>query len=558
MVLTGCQSEGLPITGSLRMVGQSMKPVARQYYDGHCLSNLLLPVQFSGALEGTAIISETIVIEGGCQLSDFALRDDRHAQGRFTGAVAGHMGAFDFVLNANVQTGDVMTGRLSVNPATAIGELAGLEMSLDLRGHGKVPVVAYSGHYRLADDGPEVVSKAGLALPAAAQLVPRIAPGVAARVADERELTFSATPPDDSPYAVVEEQINGMLLDGQVPGMAMAVIKDGKIVYLKTFGVMQIGSEQRITPTTDFGLASVVKTVTSLAIMQLVEKGKIDLDAPVTRYLPNFTLADNRYREITIRELLSHTSGLPGAVDVPLPLDVPASAPAGSALVNYVSELNNTYLYFDPGKGWAYSSIGFDILGAVVAQVSGMSYEEYVTQNIFAPLGMIDTVFFAEDVPPSRLALPYVIGRGGKPVVNGDAPYRRLRTPSSYLYSNLADLSRLLAAELNGGSLDGVQIVDSSAYETMWQPVSSTTFSYPTATQYGLGWMMGEYNGQRVISHFGIQPGYNAYIALLPEQKSGLIILCNFADEHGTIDDPALAVAEPMLDVLTTLPAGQP
>src|SRR5262249_50299298 len=154
-------------------------------------------------------------------------------------------------------------------------------------------------------------------------------------------------------------------------------VEHGELVYAKGFGVMKLGSDQLVTPQSVFQLSSIAKTATSTAIMQLVEQGKIELDAPVTKYLPYFQMADERYKAITIRQLLTEMSGLPDYTELG------NAEYADDALERYVRSLNTLKLNNPPGAKWDYSHIGYDVLGDVVAKVSGQSFEDYAADHIF-------------------------------------------------------------------------------------------------------------------------------------------------------------------------------
>ena len=150
---------------------------------------------------------------------------------------------------------------------------------------------------------------------------------------------------DDATVAKIEALVAKTMTENKIPGYALGIVKDGKIVYTKGFGVERVGGDKPVTPHTVFGTGSVGKTATATAIMQLVAEGKIDLDAPVTDYLPYFKLADERYKDITVRHLITHRSGLPEIQDwLPLPVEYD-----DGALERYVRSLDKVGLQFPPG-----------------------------------------------------------------------------------------------------------------------------------------------------------------------------------------------------------------
>src|SRR6185295_2428813 len=174
---------------------------------------------------------------------------------------------------------------------------------------------------------------------------------------------------------------------GRLPGVAIGVVKNGKMIYAKGFGVSKLGADTPITSRSLFHMASVTKTFVATAIMQLIEQGKVDLDAPLTKYLPYFRMNDERYRQIKIRQMLSHTSGIPDVTDYHW--DKP-EYDAG-ALERFVRSFSNQKLIFNPGEKFAYSNAAYEMLGDLIAKVSGESFEDYVQHQILTPLGMKDS-----------------------------------------------------------------------------------------------------------------------------------------------------------------------
>jgi CubicO group peptidase (beta-lactamase class C family) len=163
-----------------------------------------------------------------------------------------------------------------------------------------------------------------------------------------------------------------------IPGLTAAVVRDGKVIYVGAHGVRRLGTNEKLTPQHVFHFASVCKPFVATAIMQLVESGKMDLDAPVTKYLPYFSLSDERFRNITIRQMLNHTSGMPDVEDYEW------NKPQfdEGAAERYVRAVRSERLSWNPGSAWQYSNMAFDILGDVIAKASGESFEAYVRTNI--------------------------------------------------------------------------------------------------------------------------------------------------------------------------------
>jgi CubicO group peptidase (beta-lactamase class C family) len=356
---------------------------------------------------------------------------------------------------------------------------------------------------------------------------------------------------DAETMAALEEVIEQGMAEYQVPGLAIGIVKDGMLVYAQGFGVTELGKDQPVTPQSVFLLSSIAKTATSTAVMQLVEQGKIELDAPVTDYLPYFALADERYRAITIRQLLSHTAGLPEYDYSTYGQDAQVD---DGALERYVRSLSTIELLSAPGETWEYSGIGFDILGDIVAKVSGQSFEAYVSEHIFQPLGMEDTTLLLAEVEPALLATPHIPDATGAIAVNDVFPYDRIHAPDSALFSTIEDMARYAMAHLNQGELEGARILSAASYDELWKSHGETWFPPDLERNYGLGWAIGRYREHLIIGHGGADVGFNTFLALLPEESMAVIMFTNYST-FGLGDPaewilPAFFIREPVLDTL--------
>ncbi|MEM6379586.1 MAG: serine hydrolase domain-containing protein, partial [Bacteroidota bacterium] len=180
-----------------------------------------------------------------------------------------------------------------------------------------------------------------------------------------------------------------------VPGMAMGLIKDGEVIYTGAHGLQGVGTQAPLTTKSLFHMASVSKPFVATAIVQLVEKGKVDLDEKLTHYLPYFKMADEAYKDITIRQMLSHSSGIPDVDDYEW--DKPQYDEG--AAERFAKSVIDWDLDFVPGAEYSYSNTAFDILANVIAKTSGMTFEAYMEENIFKPVGMVNSTFYKPDVP---------------------------------------------------------------------------------------------------------------------------------------------------------------
>ena len=345
----------------------------------------------------------------------------------------------------------------------------------------------------------------------------------------------------------IDAVVEGMMTDLGVPGTALGVVQNGELVYAKGYGVTEIDTDNPVTPQTIFSTASVAKTLTASAIMQLAEQGKVDLDAPLTTYLPYFEMADERYTEITVRHLLEHRSGMPdfdwlapGYYDNPDNSD--------SALEDLVRSLKTTELLSEPGESFSYTTMGFGLLGHVIEVVSGQSFENYIHDHIFAPLDMESTHQRLTDLDFTQMASPHIPGTDGSWIVNPVFPYAREEGPGSHFYTSVQDIAKYAIAHLRQGTGDDA-LLSPESYGQMWTKVSDTPFP-PPDTGYGMGWMIGEYGGHRVVGHAGIDLGYNAFMRTLPDYDMALIIMANQSDVVNLTSLPAFFMRDPILDIL--------
>ena len=317
----------------------------------------------------------------------------------------------------------------------------------------------------------------------------------------------------------LEPKIKEEIQQGRVPGFAIGVVRNGKLIFAKGFGVAKLGVNTPITSKSLFHMASVTKTFVATAVMQLVEKGKIDLDAPLIRYLPYFRLNDERYRTITIRQMLSHTSGIPDTVNYNW--DKP-EYDAG-ALERFVRSIADQKLVFAPGEKFAYSNTAYEILGDVIAKVSGESFEDYVQHNILTPLAMKDSTLLVREANPQLLTSPHVM-ENNQVVVSKIFPYNRAHSPSSTLYSSIEDMSRWAIANLNHGELDGQRILKRETAESMWRPVVAA-FNLKE----GISWFITEKQGHRFVLHSGGDVGFESLVVLAPDDGVAVVAMSNFA-----------------------------
>jgi CubicO group peptidase (beta-lactamase class C family) len=330
----------------------------------------------------------------------------------------------------------------------------------------------------------------------------------------------AAQVPSGSYQIELQPLIEDYVRQQQIPGFAIGIIQDGRLVYAHGFGVKNLADkDDPITPRSLFHMASITKTFVATSIMQLVEAGKVNLDAPVVRYLPYFHLADDRYQIITVRQMVTHTSGMPDVEDYEW--DKPQYD--DGALERYVRSLSNQKLIFAPGTDFRYSNMAFEVLGDLIAKVSGESFDDYVQDHILTPLRMKDSTLLVKRTNPKLMTWGYERDKGGQVFPSKVYPYNRMHSPSSNLHSNVEDMARWALANLNHGELDGRRILKRQTYDIMWTPQHKLS----DGRAVGISWFLDQYRGQGTVSHGGGDTGYATFLVLLPEKKIAVVLMSN-------------------------------
>lgn len=327
-----------------------------------------------------------------------------------------------------------------------------------------------------------------------------------------------AQQPADRFKEQLEPFIKQVMQQTETPGFAIAVVENQKIIYAAGFGVKNLTTREAISPQSLFHMASITKPFVATSIMQLWEAGRIDLDAPVKKYLPYFQLKDERYASITVRQMLSHISGMPDVQDYEW--DKPQYD--DGALERYVKSLTDKSLIAAPGTKFQYSNMAYEVLGDVIAKVSGESFEDYVRRHILEPLNMKNSTLLVKKADSKLLTSPHVIGKSYDTEVSKVFPYNRMHSPSSTLYSNVMEMCRWAMANLNRGELDGKRILKSSTYDVMWKPASEQW------QQISISWFLRKYKEYQVVTHSGGDTGFVSNLVLIPEKSVAVVMMSNF------------------------------
>ncbi len=314
-------------------------------------------------------------------------------------------------------------------------------------------------------------------------------------------------------YAAVDAYIMARMRADHIPAVAIAIVKGGQIVYLKGYGRAD-QSGRAVTPQTPFLIGSITKTFTALAIMQLVEAGKVKLDAPVQRYLPWFRVADPKASaQITVRMLIEQTSGLPQ-----LPTFVTWTWPNDpDVLERHVRLMANTNLVFPPGGGFAYSNANYVTQGVILQAVTGESYEDYIRQHIFTPLDMQHSYVSQEAALQNGMAMGYRWVFGYPIPVT--LPFKRSNLPAGFIISSAEDMAHYLIAQLNGGRYRDVSVLSPEGIASMQ--------AEPPPGTYGLGWESVRIEGSRLINFDGATGNFQGSVFIDPEERVGVFIAAN-------------------------------
>ena len=316
----------------------------------------------------------------------------------------------------------------------------------------------------------------------------------------------------------IDAYIQSRMQIANIPGLALGVVYGDEVVYLKGYGIA--GPDERaVTPQTPFILGSTSKSFTALAVMQLVEAGKIDLNAPVTTYLPWFHTNDAAASaQITVRHLLNQNSGLPTDAGR---LGIADNDQSDMALENGIRDLSGIQLSQPAGQSYEYANDNYNILGLIIQAVSGSSYEEYVRSAIFAPLHMSHSAAALSDPAVTDIAKGYRYWFF-LPVAF-DAPYPRRMTPSGFLISSAEDIAHYLTAQLNDGMYGTSQLLSPQGIATLHAPGARIG----SLSSYGMGWVIQGDPGSTEIWHNGDVSNFHSNLLLLPDQHIGIVILIN-------------------------------
>ncbi|MBN1265453.1 MAG: beta-lactamase family protein [Anaerolineales bacterium] len=337
----------------------------------------------------------------------------------------------------------------------------------------------------------------------------------------------AAAVPANSNFEEIDTYLEEQIRRYNIPGAALAVINNGMIVHQRGFGQARPAGEVP-TPQTPFMIGSLSKSFTALAVMQLVEDGKIELDDPVQKYLPWFRVADPQVSSlITVRHLLNQTSGLPAWVGEIQLADFDSITDAVEHQVRILSTVKPER---PAGSAFEYNNANYNLLGQIVEVASGETYADYIFTHIFKPLGMGHSYTSKAVAQQDNMAVGHQYWFT-MPVAVPDMPQSVLSLPTGQLISSTEDMSQYLITLLNGGRCGDKQILSESGVAGLFTGVAESTQMGLSFGYYGMGWFVDEINDTTLLWHSGTTPDFGSFMALLPEQKKGFILMFN-ANQH--------------------------
>ncbi|MFO7587658.1 MAG: serine hydrolase [Gemmatimonadota bacterium] len=380
--------------------------------------------------------------------------------------------------------------------------------------------------------------------------IPRLVPAgpwvvatlVLAAAPAEAQVEPAAPPPE------LDRLVTEVMRSFEVPGLALAIVKDGEVVVSKGYGVRDLGRPEPVDGHTLFGIASNTKAFTATALALLAEEGRIEWDAPVIRYLPWFRMSDPFVTaEITVRDLLVHRSGLGlGAGDLLL---WPATTYTSEEIVRRLAEVPLSTSF---RSAYAYDNVLYVVAGALIEEVSGLSWDEFITTRILRRIGMPDAVTDYEEARVGgNLAATHARIEGRVRRVTAHPSHND--KPAGGILASAADMARWMIVQLDSGRVAGGEpLFDPATTRELWTLVTPIPTRPPPPEAaplradfngYALGFFVRDYRGHKLVTHTGGLQGYVSRLTIVPELDLGIAVLTN-AEEGGAFQ----AITQELLD----------
>jgi CubicO group peptidase (beta-lactamase class C family) len=321
----------------------------------------------------------------------------------------------------------------------------------------------------------------------------------------------------------LQHRLDELTKKHRVPGAALAIL-DGDTVTEVATGVANQETGVEVTSDTLFQIGSISKVFTTTLVMQLVDEGKVELDAPVKRYLPEFEVADRTATEqVTVRQLLDHTSGIDG--------DHFTDTGRGDDCVEkYVASCRELGQVFEPGRFFSYCNAGFVFAGRLIEVVTGKTWDEVLRERLLQPLGMGRSCTLPEEALLHRAAVGHLPNPQNPDEIIKAPVWVLPRSvgPAGLICSTPAELLRFARLHIDGGvASDGTRLLSEDSVQQMQQPQVELPDRYTLGSHWGLGWILFEWDGRRVVGHDGGTIGQTAYLRIVPEERFAVALLTN-------------------------------
>ncbi|HVF97337.1 MAG TPA: serine hydrolase [Flavisolibacter sp.] len=326
----------------------------------------------------------------------------------------------------------------------------------------------------------------------------------------------------DSLDGYVQKALTGW----HIPGVAVCIVKDGKIEWMKGYGVAELGTDKKVDENTLFGIGSNTKAFTATALALLAAEKKLSLDDKVQKWLPDFQLYDPWVaKEATIRDLLCHRLGFETFQGDFMFFD------SDLTVAQVREKLSKVKPLYSFRSKWGYTNAAFLTAGEIIPKATGKTWAQLLKERIFTPLGMTRTLAMSSEIPgASNMSAAHTVVKG----VTRKVPYGKLENigPAGSISSSIADLSKWLLMLLGDGKLNNTTIIPESAITETRTPHSilgdgGHFYNKAHFALYGLGWMLEEYSGRKIVAHTGGVNGFVTSVCLVPEEKLGIVVLTN-------------------------------
>ena len=315
--------------------------------------------------------------------------------------------------------------------------------------------------------------------------------------------------------AIVAEQ----MARWTVPGVTVGILRDGKR-SLHAWGVTSLETGQPARPDTLFQIGSISKVFCATLVMLLVDEGKVDLDAPIVTYLPDLRLADETAQAgVTLRHTLTHTSGIYGDFFDDFGM-------GDDALAKSVEAFRTLRQWTPLGSSWAYCNVGFNLAGAVVEKVLGLTFEQAMRERVFEPLGLDDSVYFAHEAIVHSAAVGHTLidPAGDAQEIARSYPLPRCVNPAGGIISTVDDLLSFAQMHMNGGKLADRQVLSAASATAMQE---KQTIAGNWADEWGIGWDIRWVDGEKLFGHGGTTNGFQARLTAVPGRDYAIAMLTN-------------------------------